>query len=507
MGIFVVLTLLLASPIIALLVPYLTSGAFAVAQQASSIENSMEWSDNLASFFLPSYCNGIFNGIAKSSYLNIYYLTYNGIQYSLNVGEKVSYIGYSVLLLVLLGIYFDYRRSRLKNSLIWIVILVIFGDLALGPYIQFGTAISGIPTLYMAFRHLPILNIIREPGRFDFIVTIALAVIAAIGFTHLTQGKDRKTALTYLAVFAAIILIEYNGMPLTASYINNSTTSAAIPAAYSEIGQYSGNFSVLILPALPNYSNTPARWMGLATYYVTALRKPIIGGYTSRKDSNQTLSVTAVPIAITALYLEEGYGLVYPSPLSENLTALNLLWLANYNTAFVGVTRQAFNISEQNELMSYLYSMFGPGSLVYVDNSTVVFSTQNAIYHNAGKSIVAYTVGNWTMGYDFCSVQCNSTFASMWWGPSLRELVVFSPKIQNTELSFSAMAFSNVTPVSLYLGNSKLETIPLYPYSRNYSINVTLPQGSSVLSFYSSAVPSEQPYLTYGVENITFTAK
>ena len=74
---------------------------------------------------LPSYYNGLFYGLAHG-YASIYALSYQGVQYTINIAERVSYIGYSVLRLALLGVYADYRAHKLKHSLIWIIIFMVF---------------------------------------------------------------------------------------------------------------------------------------------------------------------------------------------------------------------------------------------------------------------------------------------------------------------------------------------------------------------------------------------
>ncbi len=507
LAIIIILVLVFASPIIALLAPYLTSGAFAVAQQNSLVASNMEWSDNLLSFFLPSHYNGIFQSLADS-YSYIYQLTYQGIQYNINVGERVSYIGYSVMLLAAIGIYYDYKNGRMRNLAIWLALFIIFAWLAIGPYLQIGQTVTGIPGIYMLYRSLPLLNIIREPGRMYFIATIALAVMAAFGFAHLTQKKDRATAFKYLAAFSLIILIEYNVMPLTGAYISNSTTSAVIPKAYHEIGALPGNFSVLILPALSNPSSTPNQFTGTATYYASALRKPIVDGYTSRENATQALAVSSVPLAVSAWYLESGYGLAYPSPIIENYSNVTLLWLANYNTGFVSVIRQAYNYTEQEQILSYLASVFGQP--VFLDNSTAVFSTQKALSGNAGKSIVAYTIGNWTPGYDFCNpyAYCNSTLAQLWFGADPRGIMLFSPTDQNIAMHVSAFSFSGNTPLAVYLNNNPVAALTVGPSTANYIVNMTVSQGFSQIILYSQQGSAQRTqYLDFGVKNITFTRK
>ncbi len=512
LGLFIVFALLLAAPFLVSMLPYLSGASFSLAQQNSGIVSNMMWSNNLLSFFLPSYYNGIFHSISLSYAQSIYALTYQGNVYQMNVGERVSYIGYTVLALVIIGLYFDYKKNRLKNVAIWFTLGMIFAWLSLGPYLQIGSTVSGIPTIYSIYRLVPILSIIREPGRFDMIVTLCLAVLAAFGFQQLTQDKDKKTAFKMLVVVSALILIEYNGTPLSASFANQTITATQIPIAYSQIGKIPGNFSVLVLPVLPNNSDAPAQYIGQATYYVSALKKPIVGGYTSRENSTESLSVSAIPLVQTAQYLELGYGLAYPSVLSENPSNLTFLWLANYNTAFVSVQLSAYNKTSQQALVDYLVSLFGQPLYLNTTTQTAVFSTEKAVSTYAGKNLVAYTIGNWTMGYELvCSnpySQCNQTLANMWWGPNPRAVVLFSPKAQNIVMSFSSISVSNETLLGTYLGTTLIKRFPVYERAAQYSVNMTVPEGYSEVAFYSSAAPtSPGQFATFGLDNITFTAK
>ena len=512
LGLFAVFAILLSAPFLLSMLPYLSGASFTTAQQNSGVVSNMMWSNNVLSFFLPSYYNGIFHSISLSYVQSIYTLTYQGVSYATNVGERVSYVGYTVLALVLAALYFDYKKNRLKNVAIWLVLGVIFAWLSLGPYVQIGGAVSGIPTIYSLYRLIPILNIIREPGRFDLIVTLCLAMLAAFGFRQITQDKDKKMAFNILIAVSVLILIEYNGMPLSASFANQTITPAQIPAAYSEIGKIPGNFSVLILPALPNESATPAQYIGQATYYVSALKKPIVGGYTSRENASQAISIEAVPLAQTAQYLEVGYGLVYPSPIVENPSNLTFLWLANYNTAFVAAQLSAYNATSRSLLLNYLGSLFGQPVYLNSTTQTAVFSTENSVSTYAGKTLVSYTIGNWTPGYSLvCNnpyKQCNSTLANMWWGPNPRAVVLVSPRTQNIAMSFSSISVSNETVLGVYLGTTLIRQVPVYGSPAKYYVNMTVPSGYSEIAFYSSSgTTTAGEYANYGINNITFTAR
>ena len=500
LGLFIVFALLLCLPFIIGMLPYLSSGTFAVAQQNSNIISNEEWSNNLLSFFLPSYYNGIFHSMSLSYEQAIYAVTYQGALLPIDIGERVSYIGYTVLALMLIGLYFDYKHNKLKHLAIWLILGIIFAWLSLGPYLQIGSAVTGIPTLYLLYSYVPILNIIREPGRFDLIVTICTAIIAAFGFNHIIRGKDGQMALKIVAAVSVLILIEYNGMPLSGAFASSLLTNTTIPHGYNELSTVEGNFSVLVLPALPNESH-PAQFPGLATYYVTATHKALVGGYVSRESDNQSLSVSVVPLIQAASNLQEGYGLGYATPIDENTSNLTLLWLANYNTAFISVIGQAYNDTSREELLYYLSSVFGQP--VYSDphNQTYIFSTQAEVLKNAGKSLVAYTVANWTPGYYYCTAyQCNQTVASMWWGPSERSLVLFSPKDQEVSMELSGISV-NTTSVDVYVGTSQAQQLKFFTSERYYAVNMTVPAGLTEITFYS---PGQYPY---GIENITFVPK
>ncbi len=512
LGLFIVFTAIIASPFIIMILPNVSGASISVAQQNSGVVANMQWSNNLLSFFLPSYYNGIFHSIALSYAQSIYALTYKGISYQMNVGERVSYIGYTVLALIIAGLYFDYKKNKLKNTALWLVFGIIFAWLSLGPYLQVGGTVTGIPTIYSLYRLIPIFSIIREPGRFDMIVTLCLAILAAFGFQQLTQDKDRKKAFSILVVVSALILLEYNGTPLSGAFASQTITSTQIPLAYSQIGKIPGNFSVLVLPILPNASAEPAQYPGQATYFVSALKRPIIGGYTSRSNASQSLSVSAIPLDQEAQYLQLGYGLAYPSPINENYSNLTLLWLANYNTAFIAVQLSAYNASEQQYLLGYLASLFGQPAYLNSTTQTAVFSTEKMITANAGKSPVAYTIGNWTPGYSImCNnpySQCNQTLASMWWGPNPRAVVLLSPKVQNIVMSFSSISVSNQSTLGIYLGSTLVKQVNVYGKAADYSVNMTVPAGYNEVAFYSTAAQTAPgQYAAFGIDNITFSAK
>jgi len=505
----VVLILLFGSPFLIPLYNSISStNALAYTSHLNAVQYNEEWSDSLLSFFLPSYFNALFNNKLPAFYNAIF----TAYPY-----ERVSYIGYATLALAVIGLYYDYKRHRLKNLGIWLFTAVVFAWLSIGPYLQIEGTATGVPGIYLIYRIIPMFNLISEPGRFDIMLTMSLAIFAAFGFSEIAARakllSSRKNMIYILSVLTAIILIEYVGVPLPGSFINTMFVNAHIPKAYYEIGNMAGNFTMLVLPATPNVTS-PNLYPGMETYYQTAFKKPMVGGYTAVNNYTQSLSVSTIPIDVSSAYLEQGYGLTYASPISENYTNVTLFWLAAYHTAFISIIRQAYNQSELMLLASYLSSVFG--APVYQSNTTIVFSTSSALEKYAGRSAIAYTSGMWIPGWDFCTPSyCNVTMGEFWWGNATRGLTIYEPTTTRARISFDALAYASsylyiyhISQSSSFNLSNVAAVLPVSQTMHSYSFNVTLQQGINqiIIAMEPQYAPPANPYINYGIMNVTISS-
>ena len=511
----IILVLIIGSPFLIPISSAFTNGVLTSAGAAlNDAGHNMLWSDPVASFLLPSPYNNIFSWVS-GSYASIY---------SIDPIERISYIGYAAMILAVLGIWYEKKKNKLANTLPWIAAIVLFGLLTLGPYIQLGNlpasasslTPSGIPSIYLIYKAIPFFNIIREPARFDLIFTVALAVLAAYGFRELLDiVKAKKPQLLgierkYAAIIAIIILIEYAGIPLSGQFLSAAFASPIIPHAYSEISQIPGNYSVVMIPAIQSSSNYfPELYLGLSMYYQTASHKPIISGYTSRVNETELLPSLTMPLTVGASYLQSGQGFVYPSPIIENYTNVTLFWMVNYRSAFVSIIRQAYNTSQLTVLGSYLASVFGLPS--YQDNTTIVFSTQNATSHFHAP-IVSYTAGTWAAGYNLCANQfsCNATFGSLWWGPNVRAIDIYASNDTSVQMNFSAASYTQSSaPLIFYLNSPTNQVASFNLNTQVNSYNVTLPLTRGINQLFlvtanNTAAVQGNPYLNFGIRNVTF---
>ncbi len=465
----------------------------------NDVAHNTLWSDDLLSFFIPNPYNGLLSGpFSGLSYI------YHG-----NISETASYITYTAIALALFGLWKHFKENRL-----WLGIGILFFILALGPILLVGTSlasatassgVSGIPLPYQIYRLIPFFNTVREPGRFDLMVTIAVAVMAAYGTKAILGTKHEAhplpkidtRALGIILVLSLLLLVETNGMPISKAAASAVTTLGTIPKAYAEMGQLQGNFSVLQLPIIGTPS-APELYAGKAMYYQTASHKPIVGGYTTRENTTQQFSVYQIPIAITATSLLNYGQLLYQSPISENYTNQTLLALYNYDTGFVSVDKTAYNQTQFTLLASYLYSVFG--NPIYNDNTTTIFSTQNAIAKALYRSYVSYPVlSDWNQTVSFL----NGTYVQEWSPVGLGAISVFAPENQTdlyntlyhgqgyrTNGTISVIAASAV-PQKLYIAapsSSSNYTILGYEnltsQFRIYTLNVSMEAGPVGNSFF-----------------------
>jgi hypothetical protein len=490
-------------------------GGITNANYLNDIQHNEIWSDDVLSFFLPSYYNGFFNGIATSAYSSMF---------AAAPSERSAYIGYTVLAMALFGMYKTFKKTRM-----WIAIAVVFGLMALGPFIQIDSLVTPIPGLFYLYHILPGISVIREPGRFDVIFTIAIAALAAFGineFMEEVQKKGSKGLLgnkkVFISILCILFLIESNGYPLTSALMSQDVSSISIPPFYTILGTVQGNFSVLQLPILPNSnSSTPELYIGEASYYQTAHHHPIIGGDITRVNESEEISLYNMPLIVQAAELQSQGVFGYASPIRQNFTNQTLLTLFNYNTAFIAVQKSAYSASSLVILENYLYSVFG--APVYDDNLTVAFQTANATRASVYRNYVTYPI---LPDWQETSLFLNGSNKALWVPLYPGAIEVYAPYKNvttalrttskqywiNTTMSLEAISpggparleigalqqSGNITEITTFNITSKLGT---------YSVRMAMPSGpvGSTMFFVVDNGTSAYSIPNVGISNITFS--
>lgn len=358
--VFAVLAFLIGSwNFVPLLNAVLHPGGLKVANSLYSRFDAIAWSISPGSFVLPSFYNGIFYKIGISS--EMYAI------YSPDPIEKIAYIGFTVLVLMSFAIII-YGKKMLP----WIVGALIFALLSLGP--PFG--------LYQIYHALPVISIIPAPGRFEMITSMFIAILGAYGakalFENIQSSNQNLIPRRNITLCLFVVIILFYAVESTGIPIGNSSKfflKTNVPPLYSNIGNISGNFSVLELPAIAPI-NVPDNYAysGEAMYYTSVTHKPLIGGYISRQNSSMIDLLYSIPIDVqTNNLILNGTWVHTPGEYTNN----TISDLHDFDVRFVIVQKAAFNQSDLSALDVYLKTVFG--NPIYNDNTTVAFNTSNAI--------------------------------------------------------------------------------------------------------------------------------
>jgi hypothetical protein len=161
------------------------------------------------------------------------------------------------------------------TPLFWLLSMLVFVLMALGPVLQIGGSMTGIPLPAALFYDLPLVRISRVPIRFVVVVMLALAMLAAFGtrrlLLHVEQRVPRRPRLASGLLLAALIgLVVLDNF--TAPY---PMVGVYVPPVYVELGAEEGEYAIL---EMPFYERTSVIYM----FYQAVHGKPMVGGNLSR---------------------------------------------------------------------------------------------------------------------------------------------------------------------------------------------------------------------------------
>jgi hypothetical protein len=241
-----------------------------------------------------------------------------------NIHESSVYLGWSVLGLL---VYVWIKRRGLSsfNPGLWFGVLGFFLILAVGPVLhvwgnQIGPAVLPYGWLQTVF---PPLEISGVPVRMMAMVTLAAAVIVAMGFKLLMAGSQGKRLVALLLVL--LLAVEYVPKPLPASALTVPGYVTVLAGLKDDKG---------VLDTVANKT--------MILYYQTVHEKPIVGGYVSRLPK----SVADVDFQISATFEQHDYAKLR----------------REFGVRYV-VTQPDFELSSPNLPVKLLYQ--GPEARVY----------------------------------------------------------------------------------------------------------------------------------------------
>ena len=195
--------------------------------------------------------------------------------FSSSTSERMVFAGYIPLALAGYAVW-----TRRRKAGFWLASGVVFFILALGPYLHVAGRQLPIPLPYLGlYRLVPFFSIARSVSRFDVMVMLCLAVLAALGLQGVLRRLPARRGIFVASLGVALVCLEFLPVPYP-------LTEVEVPSFYESLAAEPEEYAILELPM--NWDR-PAHLL-----YQTAHRKPIIAGYVTRP--NPLSIVERVPV-------------------------------------------------------------------------------------------------------------------------------------------------------------------------------------------------------------------
>jgi hypothetical protein len=249
--------------------------------------------------------------------------------------------------LVGIGILALAWRHGWRPSRWWAGLFVLFGLLALGPFIHVGGINTYIPGPWALLRYLPVVGLVHTPARFSIVMTLAFAVLVADALRDLGRRHpaERRVLVTAAGILLAAELVP---APLT-------TYSAEVPSLYMRVAEAPDDMILLELPygvrdGVSSVGNFTAR----TQYFQTAHGKTVMGGYLSRIPRRRYAELQTDPVTRALAMLSEDRPLrpgdetamiaAGPEFLRENHIGMVVIDHERTNATLQGLAIKAFRL-------------------------------------------------------------------------------------------------------------------------------------------------------------------
>jgi hypothetical protein len=262
--------------------------------------------------------------------------------------QEIAFLGYTTLLLAACALFL-----RTKPSLPWLATALVLMILAMGPVVTIGqAAYEWIFTPYRLIEETLFNQFIRKPWRYDVLLNLPLAMLAAIGIAALRPRGRHLLSVVLVAGVAAVILAEYwmAPYPLIAADMT--------PPWYRQLAEDPEEFGIAGMPISSRFADK------FYMYYQMEHGKPIIGGHVSRQPRESVEFIQASP------WLNDMFVLREMDPALVDVTH-QLRYLADANLRYV-ILHKHFVSGEKIEAWKQ-WLTFTP---LYEDEFMVVYRTQ-----------------------------------------------------------------------------------------------------------------------------------
>jgi len=201
-------------------------------------------------------------------------------------GRYSAFPGHIVLTLLILGMV---RQSKQARTKFWLGLALLCFALALGPQLRFRRISYDIPMPYRLVGWLPPFKLLGPPRRFNALLSLPIAILAAWGALGLRDWLARRRWANWVArpaVFAAllggVLLLDYLSVP-------TDTILAHVPRFYATLAEKPDDLAVVGLPGTRKQAE-------YYMFYQTVHGHPVLSGHVSRLPPEALEFASSVPL-------------------------------------------------------------------------------------------------------------------------------------------------------------------------------------------------------------------
>jgi hypothetical protein len=235
------------------------------------------------------------------------------------------------LTLVALGTVGIAWRAGWRIPRLWGTFALVFGALALGPFVHVGGLNTYIPGPWALLRYVPVLGLARTPSRFSILAMLMIAILFGLALTWLgRRWPTRRRAL--VTTLGALLIVELLPAPIT-------LYSAAVPDFYRRIAAAPEDVRVLELPfGIRDGTSSIGDFTARSQFFQTVHGKRLIGGYLSRVSRRRVRDTRRDPMLDALLWLSEGREL--DASRWRSLVESGAAFVERVNVGFVVIDRR-----------------------------------------------------------------------------------------------------------------------------------------------------------------------
>lgn len=359
------------------------------------------------------------------------------------------------LALALLALILVPRKASLWATLAFVCLLFSFGP---SLSLSLAGATYHIPMPYAPLRYLPVIEGLRMPGRFTYIVVLFISVMAALAVTSLLSRIPSAARIPLVLLGSVLLAAETIRLPM-------AIVPTPISPFYQQLATTSDDVSVVEFPfdrSAHNFTEMQAQ---------TIHGKRILTGQTSRDIPRLPYESMAMFAQIEEATEKEDIVRLSASERQQLLDALKVRYLV--------FRRDPFHADRMDRQIAVAQHIIGPLERVYSDAELQAFKLSS---NTSGTTQLPLFLGRddrWS------EPEYHNGIVSRWIDNDGSGLWTFVQQPQQVALQLDLYSLPGDRPLEIWLNDKLVMKLPIAAGQdvRHYvSAPFTLPAGTSLLT-------------------------